>query len=493
MLTMVLATAEYDFILEYCEGVKNVLADFGTRQLNPDDFIEPVNPDDPLELNSLFTFSAFTPSILNIPTIKMSDYEVQDFEELDYFKLESKEEEDVIKIKHRNDWFNLIPAKLRRAFFWSHHFHRHEGVTYMVESLKTAGYYFPDMTDTLLKFLGQCACVTAKDQKPPAYQTDKQIFATAPLQLVSFDLFAYDDMQYLTIMDIFSKLPFVFKCADKKAETIASLYSNWVSMYDEPEKVLCDNGTEFNSIPSKKLTTPSCHPQGNSVLERFHKELAVMSRVHNTTPDIAVQFLRTQQSKLLFYSALKMNFTEPTICSFQYEGRQFNKDELVWRHVEKRSKKKSDKVFSGPHRVLERLGDFTYMVTTDKSAFFNKTMKLNLNDIKKFIIPDTRDWALNVNYLEKAKMELACNNTAKDIIIDFLGLETITLDNISNDFSEKLIVVPDWPCMYWYRPLHDCVVAEAVLLPREPDLFIDSNGNPLEKFAWDNWLFYIKS
>jgi len=82
---MVLATAEYDFILEYCEGVKNVLADFGTRQLNPDDFIEPVNPDDPLELNSLFTFSAFTPSILNIPTIKMSDYEVQDFEELDYF------------------------------------------------------------------------------------------------------------------------------------------------------------------------------------------------------------------------------------------------------------------------------------------------------------------------------------------------------------------------------------------------------------------------
>ena len=111
-------------------------------------------------------------------------------------------------------------------------------------------------------------------------------------------------------------------------------------MYDEPEKVLCDNGTEFNSIPSKELTTPSCHPQGNSVLERFHKELAVMSRVHNTTPDIAVQFLRTQQSKLLFYSALKMNFTEPTICSFRYGGRQCNKDELVWRHVENRSRKK---------------------------------------------------------------------------------------------------------------------------------------------------------
>ena len=111
------------------------------------------------------------------------------------------------------------------------------------------------MIDTLLKFLGQFACVTAKELKTPAYQTDKQIFATAPLQLVSLDLFVFDDVQYSIIMDIFSKLLFVFRCSDKRAETIAAHYSNWVSMYDEPEIVLCDNGTDFNTIPSKKLTT----------------------------------------------------------------------------------------------------------------------------------------------------------------------------------------------------------------------------------------------
>ena len=77
MLTIVQATAENDLILEYREGVKNILPDFERRQLNPENFIEPVNPDYPFQLNSISTSTAFTPSILNSPTNKLSNYESQ--------------------------------------------------------------------------------------------------------------------------------------------------------------------------------------------------------------------------------------------------------------------------------------------------------------------------------------------------------------------------------------------------------------------------------
>ena len=75
--------------------------------------------------------------------------------------------------------------------------------------------------------------------------------------------------------------------------------------------------------------------------------------------------------------------------------------------------------------------------------------------------------------------------------IDFQSLETFTLDSIGGETSPKLFVIPEWPCMSWYKPLHDLVIAEAVELGNEPDLFLDENGNPLGSFAWQHWLFYV--
>lgn len=56
---MVLSTAEFCFIIEYYPGVKNVLADFGSRLIDDSEWDEPED-DDPLELNELFNFEALT-------------------------------------------------------------------------------------------------------------------------------------------------------------------------------------------------------------------------------------------------------------------------------------------------------------------------------------------------------------------------------------------------------------------------------------------------
>ena len=46
-------------------------------------------------------------------------------------------------------------------------------------------------------------------------------------------------------------------------------------------------------------------------------------------------------------------------------------------------------------------------------------------------------------------------------------IEAINLDNITNDFNDKLIVVTDWPCVSWYRVCMICVLANAVYVTQE--------------------------
>ena len=121
-----------------------------------------------------------------------------------------------------------------------------------------------------------------------------------------------------------------------------------------------------------------------------------------------------------------------------------------------------------------------------------RSLKVNINDIKKFVIPDTTSWKLNPKYLVPAKEQLNCINQNLPVFLNFQSLETFTLDSIADDKAPKLFVIPDWPCMSWYKPLHDLIIAEAVVLPKEPDLFLDANGNALGSFAWKHWLFYVK-
>ena len=113
-----------------------------------------------------------------------------------------------------------MPTKLRRSFFWACHFPRHEGVTYMVDKIKQLGFYFPDMSNRILEFLTQCPCVLAKENRCPPYKGEKHIFATDVFHIVSLDLFEYDKQQYLTIMDVFSRMPFVYSIEDKTADAV---------------------------------------------------------------------------------------------------------------------------------------------------------------------------------------------------------------------------------------------------------------------------------
>ena len=64
----------------------------------------------------------------------------------------------------------------------------------------------------------------------------------------------------------------------------------------------------------------------------------------------------------------------------------------------------------------------------------------------------------------------------KAVMIDFNSIEALIDDVIDNKLPHiQFMVLPDWPCMAWYKRLHNEVKA----------------GKALGMFAWERWLFAL--
>ena len=149
MISMVLSTAEFCFNLEYYPGVRNILADFGTRFIDLSEWDEP-EAEDPLELNEFYNFEALT----ELPSFSAKDLSASEMDKVNKLGDESNRMSgDFLEVLINDIWYILVPEICWRAMFWHYHYPRHMGVTKMIELLKSAGYWWFDMTDALLDVL----------------------------------------------------------------------------------------------------------------------------------------------------------------------------------------------------------------------------------------------------------------------------------------------------------------------------------------------------
>ena len=80
----------------------------------------------------------------------------------------------------------------------------------------------------------------------------------------------------------------------------------------------------------------------------------------------------------------------------------------------------------------------------------------------------------------------------KTVLIDFNSIEALIEDVLEDKLPHiQFVVITEWPCMAWYKRLHNEVRAEAVKLTNKPDLFLNDKGKALGMFAWESWLFAL--
>jgi hypothetical protein len=91
------------------------------------------------------------------------------------------------------------------------------------------------------------------------------------------------EIMILTIVDVFSRWPVLVPLRSTTADVVAeAIWRHWISIYGVPEKILTDQGPQFEaelfeklcvSLGVEKARTTAYHPQTNAQAERFHRYL----------------------------------------------------------------------------------------------------------------------------------------------------------------------------------------------------------------------------
>lgn len=181
---------------------------------------------------------------------------------------------------------NTITSKEEQIILTKNHHEgkvNHRGILETLQHLKR-NYYWIGMKTTISQYINSCdTCQRAKyaRNKPytPLMVTDTP---SKPFQVVHIDVFFYDNKMFLTLVDSFSKYAQAIQIPGKNAISIANALIKYFSFCGIPEKLIIDNGTEFNNDTVKEIlnlhkikihfTTPQ-HHESNSIVERFHSTI----------------------------------------------------------------------------------------------------------------------------------------------------------------------------------------------------------------------------
>ena len=193
----------------------------------------------------------------------------------------------------RNSLQLCLPQPYRKAALEGCHDNvGHFGIDRALDLLRDR-FYWPHMMEEAKEYVSTCRkCQIAKGkQQLASLQPDH---ADVPMELVHMNYLTFEhvrtgqDVKILIITDHFSRFAQAVKTSNQTAFTTAqAAYDHFFSKYGFPEKIVTDQGTNFESYLFKdlckvtkitKLRTFSYHPQGNSNSERFNSTLINMIR-----------------------------------------------------------------------------------------------------------------------------------------------------------------------------------------------------------------------
>ncbi|XP_018796083.1 PREDICTED: uncharacterized protein LOC108973326 [Bactrocera latifrons] len=223
------------------------------------------------------------------------------------------------------------------------------------------------------------------------------------------------DLRYcLTIIDRFSRWPHAIPLNNMAVETVAhAFYTQWICQFDTPLTITIDQGLQFESelftslsrmLSIHRIRTTPYQPQSNGLVEPWHRTLKAALMCNNETPwpnmlSSVLLGLRTaykpdlkvSPTEMLFGTTLRIpgdffvtastpadpqtfvrkyrqiiQAIRPTSTAHHTKHKLFLLKKIgTCTHVFKRvdsTKKPLEQSYTGPHEVIQRVGDKTYII-----------------------------------------------------------------------------------------------------------------------------------
>ncbi|GJL66747.1 MAG: hypothetical protein NPIRA05_17180 [Nitrospirales bacterium] len=471
--------------LVYVNGDKQ-LADYWSR-------IWPHKPLPPVEGN--------TSTLCNI-TKQDGDFKVTSEEEKD--EILDRCQRNRIKILDDGDsfivftggvWRTYIPKRVQRSLIYQAHVPDHAGEVEIRKRLFDK--YWPTKLQDIKTFLRSCQCWRMKHHKQPRGESKESrktsgVQAKAYLEIVQVDVYTYDEINYLTFRDVFNGRTWVKKLLKKgrgtKGEHKAKVnreYMLWESSLPRiPTRIHTDNEVALKAIPHPNMTqSPIHYPQGNSKIERIHQELSTLSRIHNSTPDKVVRYLKSNLDAGVDTKEVKQPGANDTpsvnITVYDenkdtraktYNGRTLQKGALVVCRIPGRTRAKKEAYWTEARKVTERIGLKTYHVYDGE-----RIRAYNIDHLKEIDLGDKHIDQLSLGGKFITEVE-EINGPLPDFDIQakhgkppleqdwsnkivWIGyptmkfIEETTTKVLKRNFKTAWIVVPDLHFERWYNQL----------------------------------------
>ena len=273
----------------------------------------------------------------------------------------------------------FVPIACRKSILNKLHV-AHPGITKMYHTARTF-YFWPGLKNDIVNLVSACdACQVHRASLP----IDNLVptVASAPMELVSVDLFQFGNSHYLVLVDRFSNFPLVSKLSSLTSKAVIDRLRGWFLLFGFPKTLRSDGGPQFRSefrnfCDNRGILHQVSSPynsQSNGSAESGVKILkATMKKCHPSCWDEAFAMLRhacdksgRSSSSLFFGRTVRSSL--PTVSDTQPLRKSMNiefpPDKL--RHLcigqQVRIQDRRSLKWSSIGTIISRSGDRSYVI-----------------------------------------------------------------------------------------------------------------------------------
>lgn len=312
-----------------------------------------------------------------------------------------------------------LPLSLRRQAFDNVHRLSHPSGRATAKRIASK-YFWPSLRKDVYRWAKQCVpCQRSKVNRHNRAELGNFNIPDGRFDHIHIDLIKLPESQgfenCLTVIDRYTRWPQAIPVSNTKAATVArALYDGWVAYFGTPLTITSDQGPQFEAdlvaqcsrlFGAERIHTTPYHPQANGMVERMHRTLKAALKCIPETPwtqalpsvllGMRTTFkedLQASPAEMLFGTSLRIPgeflVTQETTCKSPEDfvtelrrlfrairpvpaARHVNhrpfvfKDlrscEYVFRRVDA-VRKPLESPYTGPHRVIKRVNERTYVV-----------------------------------------------------------------------------------------------------------------------------------